>query len=48
MRAYLRQWIAHPGWRGVEGLRARVGALNNREAIAHWLDDAADIGADPL
>jgi hypothetical protein len=50
MRAYLRQWISAPVWRGDEiiELRERVEALTTREAITAWLDDAAHIGIDPL
>ena len=50
IRAYLRQWIASPVWRGpgVEHLRARVDGLTTRRAIDAWLTDALDAGIDPL
>ena len=50
MRAYLRQWIAAPGWRGeeVERLRGRIDFLVSRGAIDLWLADASEYGIDPL
>ena len=50
MRAYLRQWIYAPAWRGagIGELRERIEALTTRGAIEAWLDDAADLGIDPL
>lgn len=50
MRAYLRQWIADPRWRGarVPELRARIDFLVSREAIEEWLDIAMEEGIDPL
>lgn len=50
IRAYFRQWIDCPAWRGpaIEGLRQRVDQLHTREAIAAWLDDAIEAGVDPL
>ena len=60
MRAYLRQWIMAEVWdrnpnaAGIEDraaladLRATVGKLNSREALARWLGYAADEGIDPL
>jgi hypothetical protein len=50
MRAYLRQWIAAPGFRGpeIEDLRRRVRDLTSREAIGAWLDKAFVAGIDPL
>jgi hypothetical protein len=50
IRAYLRQWIAAPGWRGdgIDELRQRIDALTTREAIRGWLDTADDLGIDPL
>jgi hypothetical protein len=52
MRAYLRQWIA-ASWVGdppskLTFLRAKVDSLMSRAAIDDWLDQAADIGIDPL
>jgi hypothetical protein len=50
LRAYLRQWIASPKWRGpqIGRLRADIDRLMSREAIEQWLDDALDEGIDPL
>lgn len=50
VRAYLRQWIACPGWAGleVELLRAAIDGLTTRAAIADWIETAEDIGIDPL
>jgi hypothetical protein len=50
MRAYLRQWIAAPGFQGqeVEALRHSVHRLYTRTEIEHWLDRAMDAGIDPL
>jgi hypothetical protein len=51
MRAYLRQWIFAPVWRGgaaIEALRARIDGLGDRAAIAAWLADAAKQEVDPL
>lgn len=50
MRAYLRQWIGAPGWRGhqVDTLRARINGLTTRAAIDAWIGLALDAGIDPL
>lgn len=50
MRAYLRQWIAAPGFIGpeIDELRERVDALNSIGAIHQWIEDAVSAGADPL
>jgi hypothetical protein len=50
LRAYIRQWIFAPMFRGpaVEALRARVDGLTDRAALSRWLDDAMDEGIDPL
>lgn len=50
VRAYLRQWISAPVWRGdiVDELRERIDSLTTREAIAAWLGDALPWGIDPL
>lgn len=50
MRAYLRQWIAAPTWRGpdIQTLRERIDGLTSRGAIRRWLDLAEEIGIDPL
>lgn len=49
MRAYLRQWINGP-WLGddIEALRAAISELSTREQIDAWLDQALDLGIDPL
>jgi hypothetical protein len=50
MRAYLRQWIIAPSWRGdgIEDLRRRVQWLTSRADIRAWLDEAEALGIDPL
>lgn len=48
MRAYLRQWIAADVWCGADTLRQRIDELTDRAAIARWLDNALEIGIDPL
>jgi hypothetical protein len=50
MRAYLRQWIGAPVWRGpeIEMLRRMVDGMVTNEDIATWLDLAEDVGIDPL
>lgn len=50
MRAYLRQWINAPVWRGctVAPLRDRIDELTSRAAIARWLADAEAAGIIPL
>lgn len=50
MRAYLRQWIMVPQWRGdeVNRLRREVDGLTSREAITLWLRVAEEEGIDPL
>lgn len=50
MRAYLRQWIEAPAWRGfdVHELRAGLDGLTTRQAIHEWLDLADSAGIDPL
>jgi hypothetical protein len=50
MRAYLRQWIASPQWRGgrIDELRAAVDGLATRRAIRAWIDIAVEEGIDPL
>jgi hypothetical protein len=50
IRAYLRQWIDSPMWRGdeIEDLRASVGAISDRASIKDWLDDALRANIDPL
>ncbi len=50
MRAYLRQWINAPAWRGpmIDVLRTQVDEITTREAIDRWLDRALEEGIDPL
>lgn len=50
LRAYFRQWIMAPGFRGedVEALRGKVDGLTSRQAIEAWLNDAISAGVDPL
>jgi hypothetical protein len=50
MRAYLRQWIEAPGYRGdgVSLLRQAVDRLTSREALDEWLELALEEGIDPL
>lgn len=50
MRAYLRQWIAAPGFIGpdIDDLRGRVDQLTSWGAIDTWIYDAVHAGADPL
>jgi hypothetical protein len=50
IRAYLRQWINAPGWRGpeIDDLRGMIDGLTTREAIDAWLASAEACGIDPL
>lgn len=50
MRAYLRQWIFAPAWKGreVRFLRKAIDDLNSRPAIRSWLAIAEEAGIDPL
>lgn len=51
IRAYLRQWIEAPGWRGgmaLDDLRRDVDGLTNRAAVDRWLHYANLVGIDPL
>lgn len=50
MRAYLRQWIAAPGFCGpqVEQLRADVDFVASRKSLNEWINLAIDAGVDPL
>ena len=51
MRAYFRQWIA-PGWMygdpALEPLRAKIDGLTSIAALDAWLEEAIDLGIDPL
>ena len=51
LRGYFRQWVAVYEWLEDDelfALRQRVDDLTSREAIDRWLDDALDLGIDPL
>lgn len=50
IRAYLRQWIAAPGFQGcaIEALRQSVDGLISVRAIDDWLELAEHAGVDPL
>lgn len=50
LRAYFRQWIAAPDWRGsdIKWLREAVDHLHSRRAIRAWLARAEVAGVSPL
>jgi hypothetical protein len=49
MRAYLRQWIAGDfRGPGIESLRRRVETISTNGDLKAWLDDALELGIDPL
>lgn len=55
LAAYLRMWAFYSGWRDDSGQLAALQesfdalvAKGNRETIWQWLDQAMDIGIDPL
>jgi hypothetical protein len=49
MRAYLRQWVAGDFYGpGVERLRADVDRIRTTADVHAWLDDALELGVDPL
>lgn len=50
MRAYLRQWMAAPAWRGqaIGPLRRRIDGIGSRAELETWFDDAEGEGIDPL
>lgn len=50
MRAYLRQWVRAPAWRGpaVYGLIDSVERIKTTSDVTDWLADALDAGIDPL
>lgn len=50
MRAYLRQWIAAPVWRGpvANALQTSVDHLHTRADLDNWIDQATEDGMDPL
>ncbi len=49
MKAYLRQWM-EGGWKGEDAARLRAGIRRIATAadLRRWLDEAHDIGIDPL
>jgi hypothetical protein len=46
MRMYLKQWIV--AFKGADELKERVADLDTRAKISKWLDDALELGIDPL
>lgn len=57
IRAYLRQWIDSPVWdhgneaemqRDLDELRRKVRELRTVSDIALWVEDALELGIDPL
>lgn len=50
MRAYLRQWINSPVWRGpeIDVLRVNINSIGTRDDIDRWLSQALQSGIDPL
>jgi hypothetical protein len=50
MRAYLRQWIEAPGFRGpdVERLRTTLTTITSTTDLRRWMSEALDAGIDPL
>lgn len=51
LRAYFRQWVFDEAWlpsAELDALRAGVDGLDSRAAIDKWLEDATDLGIDPL
>jgi hypothetical protein len=46
--AYFRQWMEAAPWGGADELRAKVDGLTSRATIEDWLDQALDLGIDPL
>ena len=56
MRAYLRQWVMSPVWDAnpfAEGgeldvLRALVDTMRTRKDVDNWLQQAMEMGIDPL
>ena len=50
MRAYLRQWINAPVWRGeaIDQLRRQIDLIQTRKDIDTWLDCAELEGIEPL
>ena len=50
IKAYLKQWIDSPVWKGpaIEALRTQVNLIQTRLDIDHWIHDAVNEGIDPL
>jgi hypothetical protein len=50
VRAYLRQWISAPAWKGpmIDVLRTAVEEIIERDDITRWLARAESCGIDPL
>lgn len=52
IRAYLRQWIDSPVWNAegeeVDDLRRKVREIRTRSDVCDWIEDALDLGIDPL
>ena len=55
LRAYLRQWIMHPGWdknpfggaESLKALREGIDRLHTRADVDEWSRLAEDFGVDP-
>lgn len=47
MRAYLRQWMEGP-WEDAGDLFVRIDEIKDSASLTRWLDDALDLGIDPL
>ncbi len=48
MRAYLKQWMDGGPWKNAAGLGDRVASIASTAALRSWLDDAAEVGIDPM
>jgi hypothetical protein len=50
IRAYFRQWMGRGDWRGAEipALIADIDRIMTRRDISRWLQDAMELGIDPL
>ena len=50
LRAYLRQWMAAPAWRGpmIDPLRTAVEEIIDRESLDRWITMAEFAGIDPF
>lgn len=47
IRAYIRQWM-RGDYLGVEELTAKIDAIQTREDLHRWFDEALELGIDPL